>query len=1092
MYLKVQIPARFTLLTSDTDPTPVEMGVIGNSSNQFTIMGLDSLNAPWVQYDKNNDHVYRPDYFSNTLPLFRGDSKRRPNKFPDTLSIFKQNLTQLLPKNQHFAAGSEPYYSFYETELPSNFMDNALVVQDFQHQNINDLLDNYLGVRLRGIEPFMDWVGRQDDVFGFVNSGTLQKNNPQLTEDRGGSASLILTHLDTSDQAEARKTTIFTPVNHSSNPATYGYISTNLHGYDCKFQQRMTADAPYNSSTAKFSPNQTYPISMLYRYRSTIQEDAANLRTKEAVKGRRYYGSPTANFTPPLLDWSSIGYPRLSLTKSQSELRRKPIQITFNKNTVKFLSETLSETSEQDFKSSVFSLEKMFHMEPAQVFNYTNHLVSSNTNLTSTKCYILTDYRRRYYHDPDTPIAEEDDPLKDDAKDPKLKEIPSPPNVETYGYSQSGFGYSLRVNQKMEQQLSRYGTVINHEKTSKKNNQPKAAVKAWETMNSRQYNNLWLAPNAQGEIKVTEFSQDGSELLKEDAERKYLPLTSVESGLNRTGGKQINLDFDPAKGGLFPTADSPHWELWKDQVKKIKEVTFRSENFFDIFNYTTCFYNNKTSLKNNPSKGELYNFMESIENTLGQFLNYRPNREIKKWAKANNIENPPLYALKITDETVKENGLSMKAVRITYTVPYFSRLGGEGYNTTFTDVNEYPNFATDLQGIRFTGTATQDSLLILHPDGLGVSLHQKSQILPLVTLINSQVLRIQGLYPDMNMSMSVFTDFGNYTANQSAGWLGLSAKMIEIPELIPLDSRFYYDIERYFTAGTMAYNLLQGQAQTTGTTGAYTEMDAVLTAWDFIRQEGLDQLYRVRTRHIRSGFTVSDPMAFPISFKRGKVTTNATLRYTYPFPWVSMNNYVTQSEEPYLPVETYPSFLYNSLKEFDLPSTGTLDMTKVISTEGGNHDTNHGGKVSLFTQATYDPKQEASLIPKDSGSRFVKDPTERSEIINDINNLTPNRYKNSSLNLNSGGVKLAEEVNIVYRNRKSDTDGKGSNSPTFEFRQQKVGSRMLKYAKDQGGYTNGRRPQDYVIFADLILPFAPRHLDIFELSEESGGEFLQT
>ena len=116
----------------------------------------------------------------------------------------------------------------------------------------------------------------------------------------------------------------------------------------------MTADAPYNSSTAKFSPNQTYPISMLYRYRSTIQEDAAKLRTKEAVKGRRYYGSSSANFTPPLLDWSSIGYPHFPLTKSQSELRRKPIQITFNKNTVKFLSETLSETSEQDFKSFSF------------------------------------------------------------------------------------------------------------------------------------------------------------------------------------------------------------------------------------------------------------------------------------------------------------------------------------------------------------------------------------------------------------------------------------------------------------------------------------------------------------------------------------------------------------------------------------------------------------------------------------------------------------------------------------------------------------------------------------------------------------------
>ena len=87
MYLKVQIPARFTLLTSDTDSTPVEMGVIGNASNQFTIMGLDSMNAPWVQYDKNNDHVYRPDYFTNTLPLFRGDSKVRPNKFPNALNL---------------------------------------------------------------------------------------------------------------------------------------------------------------------------------------------------------------------------------------------------------------------------------------------------------------------------------------------------------------------------------------------------------------------------------------------------------------------------------------------------------------------------------------------------------------------------------------------------------------------------------------------------------------------------------------------------------------------------------------------------------------------------------------------------------------------------------------------------------------------------------------------------------------------------------------------------------------------------------------------------------------------------------------------
>ena len=65
-------------------------------------------------------------------------------------------------------------------------------------------------------------------------------------------------------------------------------------------------------------------------------------------------------------------------------------------------------------------------MEPAQVFNYTNHLVSSNTNLTSTKCYILTDYRRRYYHDPDTPYCGRRRPIKDVPNPEELKEIPSP------------------------------------------------------------------------------------------------------------------------------------------------------------------------------------------------------------------------------------------------------------------------------------------------------------------------------------------------------------------------------------------------------------------------------------------------------------------------------------------------------------------------------------------------------------------------------------------------------------------------------------------------------------------------------------------
>ena len=127
MYIKVQIPARFTLLSSETDPTPVEMGVIGTAENQFTLMELKSLNAPWIQYDKNNDHIYRPDVFSNTLPLYRNDSKIRPNKFPEKYDIASISLNNLNPDR----LTASQRVTTLQDELPANFMENALGVSRF-------------------------------------------------------------------------------------------------------------------------------------------------------------------------------------------------------------------------------------------------------------------------------------------------------------------------------------------------------------------------------------------------------------------------------------------------------------------------------------------------------------------------------------------------------------------------------------------------------------------------------------------------------------------------------------------------------------------------------------------------------------------------------------------------------------------------------------------------------------------------------------------------------------------------------------------------------------------------------------------------
>jgi hypothetical protein len=52
---------------------------------------------------------------------------------------------------------------------------------------------------------------------------------------------------------------------------------------------------------------------------------------------------------------------------------------------------------------------------------------------------------------------------------------------------------------------------------------------------------------------------------------------------------------------------------------------------------------------------------------------------------------------------------------------------------------------------------------------------------------------------------------------------------------------------------------------------------------------------------------------------------------------------------------------------------------------------------------------------------------------------------------------------------------------------QKVGGRLMKYGKDNQGYTRGKMPKDYTIFADLILPFAPRVLRVDKVGSDSNS-----
>ena len=126
---------------------------------------------------------------------------------------------------------------------------------------------------------------------------------------------------------------------------------------------------------------------------------------------------------------------------------------------------------------------------------------------------------------------------------------------------------------------------------------------------------------------------------------------------------------------------------------------------------------------------------------------------------------------------------------------------------------------------------------------------------------------------------------------------------------------------------------------------------------------------------------------------KGKINTNAPIRYTYPFPWRSLNMYVTDApdgtKEFRLPIFTLR--FYQNLNDYDLPSSGIIDFSKPVTSSGGTYIL-ISGRVSLFTTATYYPKTTDST----TGKNHINDTSEKQEYVTDYLNLEQNRYKKTA------------------------------------------------------------------------------------------------
>ena len=89
MYLRVNIPYRYALPKSPTDPSIVDVFPLMNKSSPFSdhiTLSLNSVQTPWSQINKKNE-VFTFDPETAFYPAYRPESKIRPKMIPQTVQL---------------------------------------------------------------------------------------------------------------------------------------------------------------------------------------------------------------------------------------------------------------------------------------------------------------------------------------------------------------------------------------------------------------------------------------------------------------------------------------------------------------------------------------------------------------------------------------------------------------------------------------------------------------------------------------------------------------------------------------------------------------------------------------------------------------------------------------------------------------------------------------------------------------------------------------------------------------------------------------------------------------------------------------------
>lgn len=355
MYLKVQIPYSYSLSKSSSDSTQWEVlpHRSPNVNTHHLFCDLLSYQTPWSQFNKKGE-IYEIDNAHTLYPAFCKTTKIRPKMLPSSGKIDLFNLFSLGglrkygPKRELLVSNGTPKYSTWKTQ------DNETAENEYYSKlqtipaNIySKVYEKFFTTRTKPVHKFMEWVSTQKDIVGVWNANSISSG---LLHDRGG-----VNYRYSNYQAFGSKQVGSpTPRKLSSKPFLQAMLGrtdefTDNEDYSSlvvDYDQKMWGCVPYESHPDFNFPRQA--VSTDIGYETDIQVKKLEMAHPEVSSYRRRQTARNTDFAPPILEWESVGFPKVAPVSTKALYARKPIHLQFVYRETGFVSRKKINSSDSD------------------------------------------------------------------------------------------------------------------------------------------------------------------------------------------------------------------------------------------------------------------------------------------------------------------------------------------------------------------------------------------------------------------------------------------------------------------------------------------------------------------------------------------------------------------------------------------------------------------------------------------------------------------------------------------------------------------------------------------------------------------------